>query len=340
MRRLRGWTGGYIVILTVIIVFILKAFIQPHRPLNVDCATDNFTCCTLRRTDWSHVQTRTTHTPSKVVDEIQFSVDSRLCKEKLKDDASLWLLVAVISAVTHFEQRQAIRATWGSAIHNNSSKPVCLVFILGTGQASDDVKLEDEISKHKDIVQINKKEIYTNLIYKSIGLLKWADAQFNHVHFVHKVDDDVYVHVPVLYERLIRFSTTPKIMMGYLDNGAPVFRNSKSKYYVSIDEFKGEKFPSYIHGPSYVISGDLVHDLLATIPHHPLVSMEDFYITGICGTYISAAHVGHCGFRNWRQRGDDSTLLPEVVSLHSMTPSQMYKTWNYQQTKIIERKLE
>ncbi|XP_046544585.1 beta-1,3-galactosyltransferase 1-like [Haliotis rubra] len=323
MRRLKCCTGGFIVISIVSMVFVLKPLIHPRPPPQAVCKNDNFTCCTILKTYWSNVQTRSTYAPNTVVDEIQFPVDSSKCKGRVKGD-KLWLLVAVISAVPHSDQREAIRKTWGSAINNVSEKPACLVFFVGIGEASQDMNLQDEIRKHKDIVQINKEDLYINLIYKSIGLLKWAAAQFNDVHFVHKVDDDVYIHVPLLYERLTTFSTTPKIMMGYVDNGAPVFRDPKSKYYVSEDEFKGEVFPSYIHGPSYVISGDLVHDLLETIPHHPLVSMEDFYITGICGTYLSASHVGHCGFRNWRAWGDDSTLLPEAVSIHGMSPSQIF----------------
>ncbi|XP_067656066.1 beta-1,3-galactosyltransferase 5-like [Haliotis asinina] len=337
MGRIKRWTGGFIAISIVSTIPILKPFVYNRPPSNVVCGDNNFACCTIMKTNWSNVKTRTTRTASKVVDEIHFRVDSSKCKERAKDD-TLWLLVAVISSLSHFRHREAIRKTWGSAIKNVSEKPQCLVFFVGTGNASQDVKLQGEIRKHQDIVQINKEDIYTNLIYKSIGLLKWAAAHFNDVHFVHKVDDDVYVHVPLLYERLTTFSTTPKIMMGYVDSGAPVIRNPKSKYFVSVKEFKGEKFPSYIHGPSYVISGDLVQDLLGTIPHHPLVSMEDFYITGICGSYISASHVGHCGFRNWRVKGDDSSSLPEVVSIHGMSPSQMNKTWIYQTTAILKNK--
>ena len=65
--------------------------------------------------------------------------------------AEVDLLILVISAVSHFDQREAIRATWGSKknlkYHNTK-----LLFLLGQGNDQQS-SIIDESQMRRDIIQ-------------------------------------------------------------------------------------------------------------------------------------------------------------------------------------------
>ena len=56
-------------------------------------------------------------------------------------------------------------------------------------------QLNEESSKHGDIIQIGMIDRYYNITMKVFGLLNWLDRHCSKADFVLKLDDDVYLNV-------------------------------------------------------------------------------------------------------------------------------------------------
>ena len=82
------------------------------------------------------------------------------------------------------------------------------------------------------------------------------------VKFVVKVNDDVYLHVPKLVWWLKTAPLPDKLYAGYLLNQSRVIRNIHHKWHVSKQYFKGTYFPPYCNGPFYILSKNVVLELL------------------------------------------------------------------------------
>ena len=62
--------------------------------------------------------------------------------------------------------------------------------------------LNNEQSKHNDLVQFHFVDSYRNLTYKAISTLAWIQQCCSHAKLVLKVDDDVFVNIPAFLQRM------------------------------------------------------------------------------------------------------------------------------------------
>lgn len=115
------------------------------------------------------------------------------------------LLFVVKSAMSHFEQRQAIRETWGNP-KRFSDVVIRRVFLLGTGSDRDlqrRVDLEDDV--YGDIVQADFHDNYRNNTLKTMSGFKWAVEKCSLAEFVLFSDDDMYIST----KNVLRFLRNP-----------------------------------------------------------------------------------------------------------------------------------
>ncbi|XP_048241656.1 beta-1,3-galactosyltransferase 5-like [Haliotis rufescens] len=296
------------------------------------CRVGSPTCCATEELQKNIMGDVSANQPTSIVEDILFPVNSDTCKAFPNGDKRIWLLVAVVSTYEHFRTRNIIRQTWGSAIQDNAPGNVCLVFFVGKQQSNFAhwIQFQNEIHKYADVTQINKDDTYLNLVHKSIGILKWTHSFVPSVKFILKIDDDVVLNLPNLYYRLLMHSYQSKFIMGYVGRGHKPQRMKTKKNYFPKDHYSGNVIPNYIFGPSYVISGDLVLDLLTVIPRIPLLRIEDIFITAISASYTDAVHIGRCGFLYPKSKNVDHFRWgTSFVSSHSYQPSELASIWNY-----------
>ena len=114
------------------------------------------------------------------------------------------IFIAAISAADNFEKRATIRETWAKDLNNVWNRTLTgfagSAFILGgTQDKLIQEKIEEENAIHKDIIQIDMKDVYRNLPIKMAGLINWLYKKCaNFKGFLLKVDDDVYISVRTL----------------------------------------------------------------------------------------------------------------------------------------------
>ena len=124
--------------------------------------------------------------------------------------------------------------------------------------------------------------------------LKWATNYCSQVHYVLKLDDDVYgVDFRPIFALLDSTNKTNSKLVQDPPQPEPIRcrdiisspwprRKKKSKFYVTRKEYPDEGYPNYCNGRyGYLLSQSIVKTLYQLSFENRLFSMEDVYITGI-----------------------------------------------------------
>jgi beta-1,3-galactosyltransferase 1 len=133
------------------------------------------------------------------------------------------------------------------------------------------IEYENEI--YQDIVQEDFIDSYKNLTYKGIMALKWISIYCSKIKYILKVDDDIVVNTFTLINHLKfldknnlnKHSTILCLLwqaMGVMRDRLDRYRKrkelfffcSKSKWYLSKEDFPLDKFPPYCSGSGKIFN--------------------------------------------------------------------------------------
>ncbi|KAK6189931.1 hypothetical protein SNE40_001894 [Patella caerulea] len=246
--------------------------------------------------------------------------ESEICKP-FPD--KIFLLITVFSRTSEFEEREAIRQTWGSLAVDNTE--IRLAFILGYRPETNYVDLLTESEKYHDILQEDFYDSYRNLTIKSEAILRFANTFCQGVKYILKVDSDVFINIPLLIEEL-RKHDGRNMIMGNTELCTLPFRNPKSKWYVDKITYPHAHFPRYAQGHAYVLSGDITSQLLSVALKTKYLFLEDTFITGIVRERAAVKLINHRGFDYW-SLFLDSCWFKNRISGHYYTKEQIREIW-------------
>lgn len=186
-----------------------------------------------------------------------------------------FLIVLVKSSVLHIEHRKAIRETWGR--FNEST--ISIAFLLGYSQEKKQV-INMESKKHKDIIQQNFKDDYYNNTLKTIMAFDWVIKRCPTAKFVFLVDDDYFVNLPnvVEYLRFHEKNKTNKVFAGSAIINAGPYRNRKSKWFISKEDYPYDKYPPFFRGGSIMLNMAVVKLLKNEIPYIKPIYLDDVFL--------------------------------------------------------------
>lgn len=174
----------------------------------------------------------------------------------------------------------------------------------------------DEQRIYDDLILDDYVEGYYKLSGKVLRMLKWYTATYDKEtapRFFVKTDQDVFVNLPNLvtalrntsyYQNLISrsapnesFSDKTNLAFDALDQGtyfvggkkfenAAVDSDPGSKWYIDSSErgrlsWPGNLYPTYLNGPMYVFSSNIVPLIYNTSFSVPLYPFEDVYVVGM-----------------------------------------------------------
>ena len=235
----------------------------------------------------------------------------------VQDDEQL--MIFILSAPIQNSRRLAIRQTWLSLLVNNSfalgrsnirrmknrynlssNMVIHYWFVCGRDTRKEvETAVENEMAVYGDILRLDYNETYSLLVFKTLSSL-WLASTMN-VHFIVKVDDDVYLHVPKMISWLKTSSLPEKLYAGAVQEGIKlkVIRDPRHKWFVSEQIFNNSWFPSYCNGPYYILSKSALLDLLKASSNEGLTPfpLEDAYIgilanrVGIRPLQLNGKHV-------------------------------------------------
>lgn len=229
------------------------------------------------------------------------------------------LLIMVFSAPNNHVKRQAIRDNWGRDATNSTR----LLFLVGGANLSDyqltSMQTENFVT---DVVFADFIDHYFNLTLKSVAMLDWVDLNCFECSFLLKCDDDMYINVPALREKLRSEPPLPEeTMVGHLVHNWQPNRNSESKYFLSKREFPAEVLPDFVTGPAYLVTGALVRPLLEAALDEHWLTLEDVFLTGI----VAGARL-EVKLTNWKEflneRVGMTPCNARQIAIHEVRPAQ------------------
>lgn len=263
------------------------------------------------------------------------------------------LIMAIKTQVGNFENRQAIRETWGRSglVKGESNKKgglVRTVFLLGRQDSSTgphpDLKnlLELENQKYSDILQWDFRDTFFNLTLKDLLFWNWLQQYCPTAVFVFKGDDDVFVRTDALLDYLhkrweehnlwrVRTNETDNdldLFVGDVINNAMPNREPSTKYYIPEHFYKG-RYPAYAGGGGVVYSGSLALRLKEVSERIRLFPIDDVYL-GMCLDRLGLSPIHHPGFLTFDLPESDRgnvCAYRSVLLVHKRSPKQMLTLW-------------
>ncbi len=249
------------------------------------------------------------------------------------------MVIMVKSLAEHIEIRQTIRETWGSVAKGQSwpsrdfEEKVELVFVFGF---INDIHLRDQLfeesQKHRDIIQGDFPEAYNHLTDKSLYAMQWAMNECNDATYYMQADEDMFVNLPYIFDVLKKWEKNTdfkRTIMGP-HMGTPMVGRGRGKWSVSKDVFPFKQYPPYEAGTAYIITMDIIDELVNAAYYVPSLHIDDVYVTGILGAVIGLKHAMQPGFGQLT-RGPLLTcdvVEGKVLSWHNTFSHKLKSLWH------------
>ncbi|XP_024239089.1 N-acetyllactosaminide beta-1,3-N-acetylglucosaminyltransferase 2 [Oncorhynchus tshawytscha] len=270
---------------------------------------------------------------------------AKLCGRGLKKGQGPLLLLAIKTQGMNFENRQAIRQTWGWAgwVAGATGKGgvVRRVFLLGKNHVEPHVDISEllqlENRHYGDILQWDFHDSFFNLTLKDVLLWDWLSTHCPLARFVFKGDDDVLLRTPALLDYL-REQTIQSgapgsegmkgFMVGDVIRAAVPNRVNSTKYFIPDSFYKG-LYPPYGGGGGVVYSGELALRLNRISRRVHLYPIDDVYV-GMCLHRLGVHPIHHPAFLTFdfpKKEGVEQCAYHTILLVHKRSPAQVMKLW-------------
>jgi hypothetical protein len=258
------------------------------------------------------------------------------------------VMVLVKSRLGNFHHRQAIRETWGDSeravrVFNTSIR---IVFFVGSCETTFSSRdscqqiINKESATHRDIIQVDFLDFYSNNTLKTISMFNWLVDNCAHAKFALFSDDDSYISV----KNLLHYTQDPmndplnvlsknffpydgRLYTGWVARRRLPDRNPKSSWYMSSSEYPFDMYPDFVAGLSYILSNTAFRQIQASIPYVKRISIDDTYF-GIIAKKLDLKLIHNKRFIN-SDRSYNASDFKDIIAYHC--------SGNYQYMKRIWR---
>jgi len=193
-----------------------------------------------------------------------------------------FLTIVIHTNPLHRSLRDTLRRTWAK---EEGQVKVKRVFVIG--EVEDTVltnKLVEESLQFGDILQGGFTDSYRNLTYKHLLWYRWVSDSCTGTDYVLKTDDDQFVdtfHLPRYLSHLP--GTGDRWFLCQVLDRQPE-RDKTSKWFVTEEEFSGDRYPLYCAGWSYVTTLPTILTILSMSYSLPYLWVDDLHVTGVIPT--------------------------------------------------------
>ncbi|XP_076585756.1 beta-1,3-galactosyltransferase 5-like [Chaetodon auriga] len=206
--------------------------------------------------------------------------NAEVCKTKKP------FLVLMVPVAPHdVTARDAIRQTWGKD-SQIQGEVVLTLFMLGYSGGADagqvQEKLKQENLQHHDLIQSDFMDTYLNLTIKTMVIMDWLATRCPTAAYGMKIDSDMFLNIDNLVI-MLQMPGIPKqkYLTGMLMWNRPVVRSKDSKWYVPVEMYPKNTYPTYTLGMGYIFSSDLPGKFVEVSKSIKPFNIEDAYI-GTC----------------------------------------------------------
>ena len=197
------------------------------------------------------------------------------------------VLIIINTVPLETERRNVLRQTWARQsswkleFDPDSGEIVDIgyFFMMGFhGNPCIDQSVKEESQIYRDILRVNLTETYRGMINKELLTFEWVTNLDTKPGFVVKADHDIYVKMPEFATWLLITPTSTKFFAGFVIRKAHVIRAVQSPWYVSIEDYSEEFFPTYCRGQFYIFSWSLFVDVVNRSKVIKPFPVEDVYM--------------------------------------------------------------
>lgn len=139
----------------------------------------------------------------------------------------------------------------------------------------------NENDRFGDIVQGNFFEDYRNLTYKHVMGLRWASENCKNVSYVVKMDHDIVADLFSIVTMLKKLPKRDLMLAGYVMMNMKPIRDPANKWYVTEEEYHGERYPEFLSGWLYITNPYTAELLSKTSNSVSYFWIDDTYVTGL-----------------------------------------------------------
>ncbi|XP_078541273.1 beta-1,3-galactosyltransferase 2-like [Lissotriton helveticus] len=244
-----------------------------------------------------------------------------------------FLLLLIPSIPEEVATRDVIRKTWG----NETLMPgvdIMRIFLLGAPQppatfAAMQVLLRNESATFGDIIQQDFMDTYNNLTLKTMMGMEWVATYCPNATYVMKIDTDMFFNPFFLVNQLLQPNLVAKknYFTGLVVRWARPYRINNSKWFVSIDVYPKDFYPTYCSGTGYVLSGDLAAKIYHIAPVVIPIHMEDVFM-GLCleRLRIEVTNSLNSAFNGYRIEYERCKFT-KLITVHHYTKEEIEHLW-------------
>ncbi|XP_041978362.1 beta-1,3-galactosyltransferase brn-like isoform X1 [Aricia agestis] len=250
------------------------------------------------------------------------------------------LFIVVKSAMDHFDQRDAIRKTYGQE-HFMPGRIIKTLFFLGTEghRTQTQQKIDEEMAQYKDIIQMDFHDAYFNNTIKTMMSFRWLYEHCSIADHYLFTDDDMYISVKNLLEYVEEtqsatnehdeasfwYGDKEKILYaGYMFKSTPQ-RFRSSKWRVSLDEYRWSKWPAYVTAGAYVVSNRCMKIMYVASLFVKHFRFDDIYL-GIVAKKAGVTPVHSNRFYFYKKKYDKEGFK-DVIASHGYESEELVKVW-------------
>nr|XP_026694410.1 lactosylceramide 1,3-N-acetyl-beta-D-glucosaminyltransferase-like isoform X2 [Ciona intestinalis]XP_026694411.1 lactosylceramide 1,3-N-acetyl-beta-D-glucosaminyltransferase-like isoform X2 [Ciona intestinalis] len=280
---------------------------------------------------------------------VENDVQGKACKTE--KESVLWSMVSLVkSSLGHRDRREAIRKTWGSVkVLNKVRFEVVFIVGLTNGNASLQNQLEEEGRLNGDLLQFNLNDTAESVPEKVLAGMQWASMNMPPESLYNSMDDDVMLNLPKLVEYfndLMRPGNNnasgkrpcsedlPLVCMySYQPKDKPA-RDPKSKWYMPLELFPNETWPTYCRGGLYTAPVKMVTKLYEASRKTDHLYLDDVWITGFMRRKL--------GKGDWnimpapRSERVDEKLMEEATIIAPVDEALMQHLWGNINFKTVD----
>lgn len=166
------------------------------------------------------------------------------------------LFIGVFSTANNFKRRMAVRRTWMQYPAVRSGTAAVRFFVgLHKNQIVNE-ELWNEAQTYGDIQLMPFVDYYSLITWKTLAICIFGTEVVS-AKYIMKTDDDAFVRVDEVLASLNRINVDHGLLYGLINSDSRPHRNPDSKWYISPEEWPGERYPPWAHGPGYVVSHDI-----------------------------------------------------------------------------------
>merc|ERR1712241_667203 len=197
-------------------------------------------------------------------------------------------------------ERDNIRATWAKSLPDS----VKLVFMTGKLLENNDEAFED------DLIQTDIDAQDPDFDFKqTLAMLSWFYKDCPRARFVLKTTSDIFLNVPKIIELVDQEMFASNRMYGELLRRMGPERKIDSNshhHLISKEEWPWRKFPPFLKGPSFIISGDLIPRMLMATTVIPVLPLSQVFFTGLVPLLGHMMRIGVSSFFAYYPPAQDS----------------------------------